>query len=152
MPEDPTSLQTLLVFAIVWAAMIASGCWEAYVEGRNAWDKGKLGWKIRIGSFVLTGYHFYLFWVMYPLLLALPFVFTGWNFKLFGILVSAYASGVMLEDFTWYLVNPVVKFSEWFTAFSDYYPWVKIGGKKSVPAGYVAGIAVALLSWFFIWK
>ncbi|MCR4325520.1 MAG: hypothetical protein NUV59_01815 [Patescibacteria group bacterium] len=152
MVEDPTALQTFLVFLIIWAAMIASGFWEAYVEGRNPWDKGKLGWKIRIGSFVLTGYHFALFWVMYPLLLALPFVFTGWNLQLFGIILSAYMIGLILEDFTWYLVNPVVRFGEWFTEFSDYYPWVKIGGRKIVPAGYVAGVIVALLSWYFFWR
>ena len=95
---DPTTLQTLLVFVLVWGAFIASGFWESYVEGRNAWDKAKLGWKLRVGSYVLSGYHFYLFFIMYPALLALPFVFTGWNYKLFGIIVSAYASGVILED------------------------------------------------------
>jgi hypothetical protein len=144
--------QILLVFACIWGALIASGFWEAYVEGRNAWDKGKLGWRIQMGSFLLTGYHFYLFWVMYPLLLAIPFIFTGWDPRLFGVIVSAYATGVILEDFTWYLVNPVVKFGELYTPFSDYYPWIKIGGRKIVPAGYVVGLVVALLSWYFLWK
>ena len=144
--------QTLLLFALVWGALVASGFWEAYVEGRNAWDKGKLGWKIQIGSFVLTGYHFYLFWVMYPLLLALPFVFTGWDLKLFGIMVSAYTTGMVLEDLTWYLANPAVRFTEWFTPFSDYYPWISIGGRKIIPVGYVLGIGAALLAWFFIWR
>lgn len=147
-----TTSQIVLTFAIIWGAMIASGFWEAYVEGRNAWDKGKLGWRIQLGSFLLTGYHFYLFWVMYPLLLALPFVFTGWNPQLFGVILSAFATGVILEDFTWYIVNPVVKFSELYTPFSDYYPWIKFGDKKIVPTGYVAGIVVALLSWYFLWR
>jgi hypothetical protein len=150
--QDPTALQTLLVFFVVCGALIVTGIWEAYVEGRNAWDRGKVGWKIRIGSLVLTGYHFYLFWIMYPLLLSLPLIFTGWNVKLFGILVSAYAIGVTLEDFTWYLANPVVKLSEWFTPFSDYYPWIKIGGKKILPIAYPIGVAIALLSWYFIWR
>ena len=136
----------------MYIAFIASGFWEAYVEGRNAWDKGKLGWKIRIGSFVLSGYHFYLFVIMYPALLALPFVFTGWNYKLFGIIVSAYASGVILEDFVWYLANPVVRFREWFTPFSDYYPWIKLGGRKLIPLGYIVYLGIALLSWYFIWR
>ncbi len=152
MPGDPTSLQTILIFALIWVASIASGIWESYVEGRNPWDKGKLGWKIQIGSFLLTGYHFYLFWVMYPVLLALPFVMTGWNLKLFGIIVSAYTTGVIIEDFVWYLANPVVQLKEWFTPFSDYYPWVKVGGKKIVPWGYVVGAVIALLSWYFIWR
>ena len=149
---DPTGSQILAVFILIYLALGASGVWEAYVEGRNAWDKGKLGWKIKIGSFLLTGYHFWLFWVMYPLLLALPFVFTGWNIKLFGVMVSAYATGVIIEDFCWYLANPVVKFSEWFTSFSDYYPWIRIGGKKIIPVGYIVGVIIALLSLYFLWK
>lgn len=148
----PTGFQTLAMFLIIFAAMIASGIWEAYVEGRNAWDKGKLGWRINVGGFLLTGYHFFLFWVMYPLLLALPFVFTGWNARLFGIEISAYALGIVLEDFTWYVVNPVVAFSEWFTDFSDYYPWIKIGGKKIIPLFYPLGALAALLSWYFLWR
>jgi len=148
----PTGTQICVIFALIWGALIASGCWEAYVEGRSAWDKGKLGWKVQMGPYLLTGYHFYLFYIMYPLLFALPFVFTGWNFKLFGVIVSAYATGTVLEDFTWYLVNPAVKLSELFTPFSDYYPWIRVGGKKIVPVLYVGGIIVALLSWFFIWK
>ena len=65
-------MRTLLIFAWIYAAMIAMAFWEAYVEGRNAWDRGKIGWKIRIGRFCLTGYHFFLAWVMLPLLLTLP--------------------------------------------------------------------------------
>lgn len=151
--SDLSGPHILLIFIWIFAAMIAAGCWEAYVEGRNAWDKGKLGWKWEWAKGqVLTGYHFYLFFVMFPLLLTLPFVMFGWNVKLFGIILSAYAIGVIIEDFTWYLVNPVVKLSEWFTDFSDYYPWIKIGGKKIIPVGYVAGVIVAILSWYFLWR
>lgn len=145
-------MQIVLVFACIWGAMIATGIWEAYVEGRNAWDKGKIGWKVRIGSFVLTGYHFFLFWVMYPLLLAVPFIFTGWDPQLFGVIMSAYATGLVLEDFTWYLVNPAVKFRELYTPFSDYYPWVRFAGHKIIPAGYAVGVAIAFISWFVLWK
>ena len=89
---------------------------------------------------------------MYPALLLLPFAVVGWNTKLFGIILSAYATGVILEDFTWYLANPVVQFKEWFTPFSDYYPWVKIGGRKIIPVGYVIGLVVAVTSWYFLWQ
>ncbi len=142
-----------LIIGWIYLAMIAAGFWEAYVEGRNAWGKGKLGWKIDFGGGnTLTAYHFYLFFVMFPLLLTLPLIIYGWDSRLFGILLSAYATGAIVEDFTWYLVNPVVRFKEWFTDFSDYYPWIKIGGKKIIPVGYVIGIAIALLSWYFLWR
>jgi len=89
---------------------------------------------------------------MYPLLLSLPFVFTGWNERLFGIMLSAYTSGLVLEDLVWYIVNPVVEFGELYSPFSDYYPWIKIGGRKILPVGYVAGFAIAILSWLLLWR
>lgn len=144
-------MQPELIFACVWGALIANGFWEAYVEGRNPWDKRKLGWKIRYGTFCLPAYHFYLWFVMWPLMLALPLVIYGWDYRLFGILVSAYVSGLVIEDFTWYLVNPVVKTREFWTRFSDYYPWIRIGRVKIVPLFYPIAVGVALLSWWYIW-
>ena len=132
--------------------MVAMSFWESYVEKRNAWDKQKGGWKIRIGKFVLPAYHFYLFWVMWPLLLTLPLIIYGWDARLFGVLVSAYLTGMILEDFMWYVVNPRVQLSEFYTHFSDYYPWVTIGKKKIVPWGYVFGLTIAILSWYFLWR
>ena len=113
-------MNTLIIFIWVYAAMIAMSFWEAYVEGRNAWDKKKLGWKLNIGKFVLHSYHFYAFWIMWPLALSLPLVIYGWDTRLFGILLSAYFSGMVLEDFFWYVVNPVVKLKELWSDFSDY--------------------------------
>jgi hypothetical protein len=145
-------MKTILIFIIIYAAMISMSFWEAYVEGRNAWDKKKLGWKIKISKFTLSAYHFYNFWVMWPLLLALPLVIYGWNIKLFGILISAFFSGAIIEDFFWYIVNPKVKFREFWTKFSDYYPWIRINGKKIIPLFYVLGVVLSLLSWYFLWK
>jgi hypothetical protein len=134
-------------------AMIAMSFWEAYIEGRNSWDKGKLGWKIKIGkSFVLSAYHFYIFGVMWPLLLTLPFIIYGWDARLFGIILSAYLSGTVVEDFGWYVVNPAVKLREFWTSFSDYYPWIRVKGKKIIPLGYVLAIIASIISWYFLWK
>jgi hypothetical protein len=145
-------MNTWLIFLWIYGAMVAMAFWEAYVEGRNAWNKGKLGWKIKIGKFVFSAYHFYVTFVMWPLLLTLPLVIYGWNLRLFGIIVSAYFSGMVIEDFMWYVVNPVVKFRELFSSFSDYYPWLKIDGKKIIPWGYISGILIAVLSWWFLWR
>lgn len=146
-------MSILLIFLWIYVAMIATSFWEAYVEGRNAWNKGKLGGKIKLGkNFVLSAYHISLFGVMWPLLLTLPFIIYGWDSRLFGIIISAYFSGSIIEDFGWYLVNPVVKLKEFWTSFSDYYPWLKIKGKKIIPLSYILGIAIAILSWYFLWK
>jgi len=144
-------MQTMLVFVWVYSAMISMSFWEAYVEGRNAWDRHKLGWKIKIRGYKLTAYHFYLFFVMWPLMLSLPLVINGWNIQLFGILVSAYASGLVLEDIMWFVVNPKVSISEWSPRFASYYPWITLG-RFHMPVCYFAGIAVAVISWFFLWQ
>ena len=146
-------MKSLFIFVIIYVAMIATSFWEAYTEGRNAWAKGKIGWKIKIGkSFQLTAYHFWVFWIMFPALLSLSILTNGWDIKLFGVLISAYFSGLVVEDFFWYLVNPKVKFKELWSPFSDYYPWVKFHNRKIIPIGYIFGIGVAILSWYFLWS
>ncbi|MBI4438713.1 hypothetical protein HY640_02170 [Candidatus Woesearchaeota archaeon] len=145
-------MNVLLVFVWVYGAMIALALFESHVEGRNAWDKGKLGWKLRINRrYVFPAYHFFGFLVMVPLFLSLPLAVYGWDTKLFGILLSAYFSGLVVEDFAWFMVNPATKISDFNPKFANYYPWVRVG-LISVPALYIAGIALALASWFFIWR
>ena len=145
-------MNVLLVFIWVYIAMIAHSFWESYVEGRNAWGRNKLGWRIRFGKYEFPAYHFYLYCIMYPFLLTLPLIIYGWSFKLFGVLISAYSSGIVIEDFMWYVVNPAVRFRELYTKFSDYYPWIKIKGRKIIPLGYLIGIMISILSWYLIWK
>lgn len=142
-----------VIIGWIWAAFIAMSFWESSVEGRKAWDKGKCGWKIFFAPCLsLTTYHFWLAWIMLPMLLLLPLLISGWDLKLFGILISAYASGLVIEDFGWYFVNPKVKFHELFTKFSDYYPWIRFGKIKIIPVGYIVGIIIALVSWWFLWR
>ena len=144
-------MNTILIFIIIWLASIANAFWEAYVEGRNTMEIGKLGWKIKIGKYYFTAYHFFAYYVMWPLLLSLPLVIYGWDKKLFGILLSAYISGMVIEDFMWFIVNPAVKFSEWGTEFTNHYPWIK-WGKFRLPLMYIVGIIASFLSWYFIWR
>ena len=123
---------------------------EAYVEGRNPWDRRKLGWKLRLGRFCLPAYHFHLFFLTLPLLLALPLAVAGWSLPLFGLLLSAYLSGIVIEDVLWYVVNPVVSWKEFGPEFVDYHPWVRVG-PWSIPVGHVfllctaAGVYLALV-------
>lgn len=70
---------------------------------------------------------------------------------MFGILLSAYFTGLIIEDFTWFLVNPVVKFSEWNPKFVDYYPWVKVG-KRYLPVMYITYVIAAVISWQLFWS
>ncbi len=143
-------MQALYIFIVIWSAMIAHSFWEASVEGRNAWDKNKYGWKIRFAkNLSLTRYHFWLFVIYLPLILiVLPLVVAGWSRELFGILASAYLSGMVIEDFFWFVVNTEINFKEsWNPYFASYYPWVVIGRFK-IPALYIIGIILALIFWF----
>ena len=98
---------------------------------------------------LLCGYSLF---ITLPLLTLLPIIVYGWDTKLFGILLSAFFSGVIIEDFFWFVVNPVVKLSEWRTSFTDYYPWIKINKIKIIPVGYLFSILVAVLSWLLLWR
>ncbi|HLC86484.1 MAG TPA: hypothetical protein VJG30_04320 [Candidatus Nanoarchaeia archaeon] len=143
-------MQALYIFAVIWLAMIAHSFWEASVEGRNAWDKNKYGWKWQIAHNIsLTRYHFWLFFVHLPLIIIiLPMVVAGFSVNLFGILLSAYTSGLVIEDFFWFVVNTELKFKEsWHPIFASYYPWIVIG-KFRIPVIYILGIVLSLLSWF----
>lgn len=146
-------MNTVLIFIWVYLAMIALSFAEAYVEGRNPWDKRKVGWKLNLpGGYKFSGYHFFLFFVMIPLFLTLPLMIIGWDKELLGVLLSAFFSGIVIEDFVYFIVNPVVKFKEFFSELTDFYPWVKIGGKKMIPVGYIVSITLAVLSWYFLWR
>ncbi len=141
-----------LTFGWVYLAMIATSFWEAYVEGNHPWDKGKLGWKLKIGNYtVLTAYHFWLFFIMYPVLMTLPFIIFGFDWRLFGIVLSAYSSGVIVEDFGWFLVNPKFSIKWWNPKHVTWYPWLKCG-KLAIPLFYIVGIVISLLSWYFLWR
>src|SRR3989344_2999639 len=143
-------MQALYIFAVIWLAMIAHSFWEASVEGRNAWDRNKYGWKWQISKNIsLTRYHFWLFVVYLPLIIiGLPLVVAGFSTKLFGILASAYFSGMVIEDFFWFVVNTEISFKEaWNPQFASYYPWLVIG-KFRIPVLYLAGAGISLIFWF----
>ncbi|MCH8067120.1 MAG: hypothetical protein IIC69_00900 [Nanoarchaeota archaeon] len=143
---------TIIIFIWIWAAMVANGFWEAYVEGKRAWDEGKLGWKIKTKKRVwLTAYHFWLFFVMWPLLLTLPFIIFGFDLKLLGILLSAFFSGLIIEDLTWFIVNPVFKLKHFNSNYVEWYPWLKIG-KFEMPLYYLIALILSIVSWYFLWS
>jgi len=71
--------------------------------------------------------------------------------RLFGILLSAYSSGLVIEDFVWVLVNPRHKFSDFNSKEHNHYPWLKIG-RFEIPLGYPIATLITFLSWYFIWR
>lgn len=143
---------TISIFIWLYIAMISLSFVEAYVEGRYPWHRRKVGWKWKFGKYYFSGYHFMLFVVMLPLFFTFPLLFIGWDIRLFGVLISAYFSGLVIEDFVYFIVNPVVKFKEFWTPFTDFYPWIRIKGRKIIPLWYIFGIVISILSWYFLWR
>ena len=133
-----------IVFGLVQAAMVATAFWEAYIEGPEGWAENQVGWSIKIGSFTYTAYHFWLYWVMIPLLLAIPFAIIGWDAHLFWVLVFAYLVGTTVEDFMWFVVNPVYPFSKFNAQGTPWHQWVSIG-KIQIPIFYIVRIIGALV-------
>lgn len=144
-------MKEVLLFALAYLAMLAMAFWESCAEGRHAWARRSLGWRLHLGKYVLTEYHFFVFVVFFPALLAIPLVVAGWDVRLFGMLVSAYASGMVFQDIMWFVVNPAVSLADWNPKFAEYYPWVGFG-RCRVPLFYLVGIAVAIASWYFLWR
>ena len=147
-------MQTLFIFLVIWLAMIAHSFWESSVEGKNAWGKNKYGWTLKLAkNLSLTRYHFWLFVVYMPLIfILLPLVVAGFSIKLFGILLSAYFSGMVIEDFFWFVVNTEIKFKDsWNPKFASYYPWIGFGNYK-VPLFYFLGFCISIIIWFLLVK
>lgn len=144
-------MEVYQIFLVIYAAMIATGIWEATIEENRPWDKGKRGWKVEVGKYtLLTAYHFWLFFVSYPLLLVLPWALSGFSVKLLGILLSAYLSGLVVEDVVWFLANPLMGLKCWNPKDAAWYPWIGIG-RMQVPLYYVGSLLLAILSWIFLW-
>lgn len=141
-------MKSILIFLWIQAAMASLSFAEAYMEGRNAGDHGKVGWKFSLlKNWRFSAYHVWVFGIMLPLFLTLPLVIGGWNSHLFGLLLSAYIFGLVLEDFLWFLVNPVVSLRDWNSTFVDYYPWFRLG-RFEFPVLYLVGIAASIGTWF----
>ena len=145
-------MNILLTFIWVYVAMIAHSFWEAYAEGANGWASAMNGWRFRISKHIeLTAYHFWLFFIELPMLFTLPLIMFGWDLRVFGVLVSAFFSGIIIEDFFWFVVNPVFPFKDWNPNKVKWYPWLRIG-RINIPWNYILGILIAVLSWYFLWK
>lgn len=144
-------MNVLLIFIWIWAAFVAMAFWEAYVEGKKPWDKGKLGWKLKITKkYCFPAYAFYV-WLMWIFLLTLPFIIYGWNLKLFGIILSAFVLGTIIEDFLWFAVNPTFKIKNWNSKNVTWYRWIKLG-KIEFPLMYLIGILISVASWYILWR
>lgn len=139
--------QDWIIFFFIQAAMIATAFWESYIEGPNGWAKNQVGWKIQFGNFTYTAYHIWLYYIMIPLLLALPLIVTGWDHHLFWILVFSYMIGATVEDFMWFVVNPAYPLKKFNPKDTTWHPWFQIG-RFYLPIPYLIRLVLAAAVYF----
>ena len=103
-------INDILITLYIQAIFASIAFWESYIEGYNSWDTGKLGWKFRIGFLKqkpLTMYHLFLYVITIPMFMMLPLLLFGFDKHLFLLLIANYFLGLVVEDFLWFVVNPV---------------------------------------------
>ena len=87
---------------------------------------------------------------MIPAFLAIPLL-LNYSKELLGILLSAYFSGLIVEDFTWFVVNPVFPLRKFNSKDAKWHFWLKIG-KFEVPYSYIVAAILAIISWLILWR
>ncbi len=122
--------------------------WEAYSEGRHGGAEKQVGWVWRIFGLRLTGYHFMLFVVTLPMFTLLPLIAYGYSGKMMATLACAYCVGVLVEDFLWFVINPVFPFRDFRPEKVWWYPWFRVG-RFALPVHYPIFIGITALIWYF---
>lgn len=138
----------LLITVYIQLIFVSIAFWESYVEGYNAWATGKLGWKVRI-TFMkkepITAYHLFLYLITIPMFLALPLLIFGFNWHIFWLLLGNFFLGLVVEDFLWFVVNPVWGGLKNFNSKKvNWHSFVKVGNFE-IPDFYIIFILFAIL-------
>ncbi len=143
----------LFISIYIQLIFVSIAFWESFVEGYNPWASGKHGWKVRI-TFLkkepITAYHMFLYLVTIPLFLMLPFVIFGFNGHIFWLIIANYFLGLVVEDFLWFVVNPVWGGLRNFNSKKVYWHrFIKLGGVE-IPDFYVIFIGLSILIFFIV--
>ena len=142
----------IAIFIVIQLAMIAWSHWEAYMEGDTGWTWNPAWWRFKLfGPYTYTAYHIWAFWIFAPIVfIVLPIVVAGFSWRLFWLLTGSYMFGSILEDFFWFVVNPLYPFSKWNPRETKWYPWIRMG-TWSLPAAYVAKATISISMLYLAW-
>lgn len=137
----------LWVFAYVLLVFISIAFWEAYMEGEHGGASMQVGWGANLWGWRLNAYHFWLWWVTVPAFLCLPLVVESQlNVHLFGVLLASYYVGTIIEDFSWFVINPYWGLSKFTSRAVTWNDWITLGYTE-IPRFYVTNLLAATLSW-----
>jgi hypothetical protein len=129
-----------IIFIIEILAFISISFWAAAMEGPIG---GIFGIKTLFGF----NADFYIFNLTIPLFLLMILIIKP-EIKLVGTLATGYLSGIVLEDFFWFVLNPyygIQKFNSQSAVWLIH--WTKIGNIE-IPLFYVRYLLGAFLVWF----
>ena len=143
----------LLISLYVQVMFISISFWESHVEGDKPWASGQTGWKIKfLKNKPLTAYHFWFYLVTLPLALMLPFIVFGFNIHMFWLLIASFLIGIVLEDFLWFIVNPVWGGLKNFNSEKVYWhKWLKLG-KFEIPDFYIYFVLLGIVIFLFLYN
>ncbi|MEK6835617.1 MAG: hypothetical protein AABX55_01185 [Nanoarchaeota archaeon] len=142
-------INELLILGYILLIFVSIAFWEAYIEGKNGWASKSVGWRMKKNLIFIKGitaYHFWSWIIMIPMFLALPLIIYGFDLKIFGILATGYFWGAILQDFLWFVVNPVFPFKDFNSKKVKWHRWFKIG-KFEIPQGYIVYFLLGLIIW-----
>lgn len=137
------------VLLYIFAIYIAIAFWEANMEGEFGWASRQCGWAVDFKIWKLTAYHFWLWIVTVPMFLSLPFIIFGLSKHMIGVVLAGYFFGAIVEDFTWFFVNPKFPPNKFSSKYVTWYPWIKIGNIFEVPTFYVLYLLIGSILWIF---
>lgn len=135
-------------------AFFFSAFWEMAAEGPNGGAATQHGWKIDFGlgeGFVLKQYHFFLWYVTVPLFLIVPIVAAGFDKKLICIVLMGYFVGIIVEDFSWVVLNPFFGVEKFSPEYITWNAWTIIGAVK-IPTMYIVWSIGAIVSFIVFLK
>jgi len=141
-------MSLVLVFIFIILAFIATAFWEAYIEGQFGGASQQVGWRFKLFGYHIHAYHFWLWFVTYPLLLAIPLL-VAFSRELLGTILAGYFLGAIIEDFLWFVINPQWPFSNFNSQKVNWYPWLKLGNFE-LPFFYLPYLLFAFFSWWFL--
>jgi len=131
------NLIVLNVFLFLLSILLA--LLEIQIEGVHGWASKLPTWKWKIGNFVMTGYHAYL-WAFLIVFIHIPFIFIRWNWTRECYLLTFFLMLLLLEDTFWFLFNRKFKWR-------DYWRYPKI---QCIPYFYFIIAFLALILGLFI--
>jgi len=141
-------MKDIFIFLYIQLIFLSIGFWEAYLEGKGGWAANQCGWRIKFWPRSLDAYHFWCWVIMIPMFLILPFIIFGFVWHYFWLVIASALIGTVLEDFTWFVVNPEFPLRDFNSEKVKWHKWWKFG-KFEIPDFYIpfliAGIVILCL-------